>query len=407
MRVLLAAIAMLLFATAAWADADFSVRLEIGNGNYTDCYGDGPVYYWNGYNYTSYPYAYQPTFQLGITSDDWAGYYTTTPATDYYRPRTSRRNPGYQSIIKPMESIIEPMQPLVPSHPADRPGFKIYQPRSQYAPPELYGDYIVDEDGYPVGIRSRPNYVTGPRYNHRGYQRPTVYHYSYGYAPYYTRPVYTAPACPEYGYTGAVVYQQVPAYDPSLRDYQSNAVHADEINVYEGDVYHIQYDQPVAPVAPKPQVQPSQTPAPQQALPSEPGQYAFGKRFYDQVLLETPAGVVRFYLDGEGLYCAPETGPGQEVSPLADAQLGGFAAYMPGEGLVVLFRQGDRIAAAYEAGGGWWVETLPHHIDFSQDVTLGLVGGLPWAVFNAQDGSRYVVSFTGGAWQEIGSGSSG
>jgi hypothetical protein len=88
-----------------------------------------------------------------------------------------------------------------------------------------------------------------------------------------------------------------------------------------------------------------------------------------------------------------------------DGNLGVLAEYEPGVGVSLVFRRGDALCAAYPlASGEWWIEQLPYSIDFTEKVTLGLVGGGAWVVFTGSDSARYVVSFSGHSWREVGKG---
>jgi len=63
------------------------------------------------------------------------------------------------------------------------------------------------------------------------------------------------------------------------------------------------------------------------------------------------------------------------------------------------------LTAAYESVSGWGLEPLPIEVDFSEDLSLGNMGGFPWVVFNDTGGTRYVYSYSSAGWQMVGSGS--
>jgi hypothetical protein len=411
MRTLAAIVILLLIsATAAQADSGFSFRVEVGGGD---------AYY--------HHYGYDDGWYLGDRGY-WGGAYRVPPEEWYYGDSQAynqgyqRNNRGYQSIIKPYRSIIKPYQPLVPSHPADRPGFKLYPPRSIYGPPELYGDYVTDANGYPIATRTTP-YSLGGRRHHRGYygRSPLVYQYSYGYSPYYYgSPYYTAPAYPNYGYyPGGVVYRQLPVYG-SYGSYDSGypgseQVEADEINVYQGDVYHINYAGPQA--APSPTTRPPEPPAgderrertaPPQPEDQQPREQAIGGRFYDRLRLKTEHGTYEFTIDNTNLNFVGPDGSYGKISDGLDPDFGAYAAYLPGDGPQAIYREGDKLYGAYpQEDGSWWPAALPYDVDFNESITVGLVGGAPWVVFNDLGGTRYVVGFAGQTWFEIGSGAAG
>jgi hypothetical protein len=254
-----------------------------------------------------------------------------------------------------------------------------------------------------------------PRRRHR--RSPVVFQYSYGCQPCYrpSRRIYTAPSCYEYGYQSGVVYQQVPLYDSRGLPYRSGYdVSADAITVYEGDVYNIDYSGPSA--APSPVTRPPGPPVSGElygekqetsnTAPQVPQDRAFGARFYDRLRLDTDSGAFMFVIENGSLNHVDEDGSWYEISEACESDFGAYGAYIPGEGLEVIYREGYDIYGAYPLPDGeWWAEWLPYDVDFSEEITVGLVGGHPWVVFNALDGSRYVLSFSGHLWLEVGSGS--
>jgi hypothetical protein len=300
------------------------------------------------------------------------------------------------------------------SSPNDRGGYRAFIPRGLEYPPQYYGDA---QNPAPIQPGRRQHH------NPYGYYQnyPTVIPYSYGYS-YYGNPavVYTAPSCQEYGY-----------YRPQQLEYQPPAV-----NNYDNRVYNNyygyppqgapapaqpQYQPPPAPVpfakptAPQPPAQDfigplppalATPPAPAPGTPSIPAGYSYGLRFYDQTRLSAPDGEFRCVLKDGKLTGSDAAGQGYTISTAADMRFGAFAAYEPVAGFSVIFREGESLLAAYPVGGGeWWLEPLPYKVDFRQDITVGMIGGQPWVVFGALDGRRYVISFGGRQWQEVGSGS--
>ena len=118
--------------------------------------------------------------------------------------------------------------------------------------------------------------------------------------------------------------------------------------------------------------------------------------------LETPDGAYRFVLRNGGLYAGLESGKAQRIADNADVAFDAFAAWIPGDGVCVFYRDGDGIFAAYPTGTTWAKDPLPYIVSFGTDTSIGLVNGLPWAVFNTTDGARYVVQFGGHQWNEVG-----
>lgn len=381
MRTLLLTLGLILAATAASADSDFSLHVDLGSSSSSHYYG--AEWYWGDPALLTEQHYRHGGLHSSLNYGEWDAHYSYGAGPSFSSPRSFPPRQPYQSIITPY-------QPLVDMNRHDRGGYHPDRPHD-----------------YPVTIQPVPYSHAGPRYVPRRHRRgyPAVYQYSYGYYPqYYGRPLYTASSCPEYGY-GGVVYQQLPAYDPSRPQVgERQDVRADEVNVYEGDVYNYYYEgqQPAAQPAPPPVVE---QPPVEPVGPVEAGPQAVGARFYERLRLETPDGVQTFVLEGGRLYAGPETGPWLELSEAADAKLGAFAAWIPGDGVVVIFREGDRLVAAYPSGGDWWTEPLPLEVDFAGKITLGLVGGAVWVVADSRDGSRYVLGFGGGSWYEIGSAS--
>lgn len=299
--------------------------------------------------------------------------------------------------------------------PNDRGGYRAFIPRGLEFPPQYYGDA---QNPQPLQLGRHQHH--NPYGYYQGY--PTVIPYTYGYS-YYGNPavVYTAPTYPEYGY-----YRQ-----PQL-EYQPPVVTNNDNRVYNNNNYYYgsppqsapapavpQYEPPAAPAppaaapsAPQPPSQnfigplPPAAPAPNAGTPNIPAGHSYGVRFYDQTRLSAPDGEFRCSLKDGQLTGSDAAGKGYTISTAADMHFGAFAAYEPGTGFSVIFREGASLLAAYPSGNGeWWIEPLPYNVDFSQDITVGMIGGQPWVVFGATNGRRYVISFGGRQWQEVGSGS--
>jgi hypothetical protein len=248
--------------------------------------------------------------------------------------------------------------------------------------------------GYPSYTYCRPHYAYDPFYGAGDpfYGGPSVSYYVGG------RPVYVfgdsaadidlpGRPVPVYGADGTVYSDPYGNDDAAPADggvpvpvttYNDNRV----TNNYYGA-------EPVAPAAP----------AAAEPLPTR----AFGQRFTDEVRLKTPDGAYRFELRNGGLYAGLESGKPQRLSDHADAAFGAFAAWLPGDGISVFYREGDVIYAAYPDGGKWVRDPLPYIVNFGPDTSMGLVNGEPWTVFNTTDGQRYVVQFKARQWTEVGS----
>jgi hypothetical protein len=149
-------------------------------------------------------------------------------------------------------------------------------------------------------------------------------------------------------------------------------------------------------------VAPAPAPAKQQsAAASDPR--PFGQRFLDKVRLDTRDGAYQFSIRNGALYAGHDSAKAVRLADNVDTEFGAFAAWLPGDGACVFYRQGDGIFAAYPAKDGWAHNPLPYLVRFGPDTSIGLVNGLPWAVFNTTDGQRYVVQFGGHQWNEVGS----
>jgi hypothetical protein len=366
MRVLLSVALLILLVSPAFAKSDVSIEI--------------------GASSRSHHYSY------GVTDWTWGDpiYYGTQYRQGHNGLYVSYHDGDWGARFR-RDSIIG-------THPNDRGGYRAFIPRGQTGV-QYYGDY---RDGrpvhqYPLVRRDSPYYRSG---------YPVVINYSYGYPYYYYNPpvysnvIYTAPSNPQLGY-----YRDYRDY----QDYRHEAPRMDtqpsQPEVYvEGDynVYNY-YSNELAQSQAEPDTatyqQPS-TPPTQQ----EPSARAIGTRFYGQSRLETAEGVYSVVISEGNLFVGPDVGPGQEIAWEVNESFGGYLAYLPGAGIVVIFRQADWITAAYQLPeGGWWLERMPYEINYNETPTIGLVSGVPWVTFNAMDGRRYVVSFTGRNWVEVGS----
>jgi len=413
MRVIILALVFCI-AAPAWADSDVSFHVDLGASESSYSYGvdwywgdaalpGGLRYYQNGltviggdgdwdthyctgrpYHY-SYPYGYAQPMP-----------YTYHPATRGYEPLVT----PYESPVKPYESIVTPYESQIGVPYNDRGGYRVFIPRGRGGEPELYGDYVTG--GYQPGAPTNtPSTSWRHKRYHRGYNygRPVVYQYSMGY------PYYTAPAYPELGYHG---YQ---AYDPRYFDsrvYGQNTpdgpqINADEVNVYEGDVYYYGGTEQPA-MAPQVAAPTQPQPAPPR-VEAEAGPEPMGLRFYNRAILELPDAVWVFQLDNGQLTAGLESGAIDQIASDVHPATGVFAAYVPSDGISLIYRHGSQFIAAYPSPtGDWWLEPLPFVVDFTENHSIGMVGGVPWVAFSAADGTRYVFSFAGGQWAEVGSG---
>jgi hypothetical protein len=294
------------------------------------------------------------------------------------------------------------------AHPNDWPGYRAFIPRGLEGPPQYYG-------APPGGTPTTPYPYWPPRSTPYAYYSgwPVVLNYGYGYAYGQPQVIYTAPSNPQYGYVrpsyGQYAYGQ-PSWceQPAPQVYNDNRVYNYYYGAQQQPAAQPAPVQPLAPPAvPQDFIGPLPPSAPQP--PAAPGAPASGKpygmRFYEQTRVATPEGTYRCALLGGKLTGALENGQPFLISTDAGMQFGAFAAYEPGAGFSVIFREGGSLVAAYPtAGNEWWLEPLPYAVDFNQDVDLGLVGGKVWVVFSALEGTRYVVSFAGRQWWEVGSG---
>ncbi len=421
MRVILIALVFCI-AAPAWADSDASFHVDLGSSS--SHYSYDMDWYWGDTALTGGLCYYQNGLTVIGSDGDWGAYYSSgrpyyyhgypygcAQPVPYANPQARR---GYEPLVTPYESLVTRYESLVTPYESqvtpyesqigvpynDRGGYRVFIPRGRGGQPELYGDYVTG--GYQPGAPTNTPYTSwGHNRYHRGYNygRPVVYQYSLGY------PYYTAPAYPELNYPG---YQ---TYDPRSVDsrmYGQNTpdgpqINANEVNVYEGDVYYYGgTEQPaVAPqVAPPVQSEP----APQQ-IEAEAGLAPMGLRFYNRAILELPEALWTFQLDSGQLTAGLESGAVAQIASDVHPATGVFASYVPSDGISLIFRQGSQFVASYlSPTGDWWLEPLPYVVNFNENNSVGMVGGVPWVAFSAADGTRYVFSFVGGQWAEVGSG---
>ncbi len=380
---LLIVLAGVLLATPVFADTDVTVRVDTGRDRTS--YDYGWDWYWGDPVLGGSLDYSRNGFSIGVGSNDWRG--------------------GFGSYSP------------FGSHPNDRGGYRLFTPRGLEYPPQYYGTPPSANPAPPDWTRPQHRPYTN-RYNY-----PLVIPYTYGYSNYgYPTVLYTAPSYPELDY-----------YRRSRNDYQPPVTNNYDNRTYNNYYYGEPPAAPAPPQAPPPPPQysaPATPPAPPAApepvqkfigpakpaappapaaprdVPVIPEGRSYGIRFYDQTRLSTPTGDVRCTLKDGKLTGADAAGQGYAISTTADMEFGAFAAYEPVTGFSVIFREGDSILAAYPTGGAqWWIEPLPYKVDFGADVSIGMIGGQPWVTFSVADGRRYVVSFGGRAWQEVGSGS--
>jgi len=370
MRTTLILLAMLLLSTPALAESNVSVRVDGGRSSWNSD--------WSWQMYWGDPVLYG---DMAYWNDGQSPYWGDRGGSPAFR--------GDRSFG---------------SHPNDWPGYRLFIPRGLEGPPQYYGAPPGGSPQYGMPHRVAPH-------RRRGY--PVVLHYSYGnpYHPYPTV-LYTAPSYPELGYYGPEYGYFGAAAPTSPWDY-SQPSQPPAVNNYDYRTYNYYYGQapqsppPAAPQAPGAASPPSGQATPPAAPNEAPAvvDRTFGVRFFDQTRLETPQGAFRFKLDEGKLTAGPDVGPQGPVADGVDGNLGVLAEYEPGVGVSLVFRRGDALCAAYPlASGEWWIEQLPYSIDFTEKVTLGLVGGGAWVVFTGSDSARYVVSFSGHSWREVGKG---
>lgn len=407
MRIIMFILGLALLATPAMAETDISVSVDLSDDSYTSTYVPG--WYW-GDPVQLQGIEYQGgNLMIGVTNQDWSARFQTgdtvyQPYAYNYRP-TER----FDSIITPLKPMIEPYTGRS-LHPNDRGGYRVAIPRGLGGQPQLYGDYEYDQYGNPVPA-GRDNFYNNHNYTNRGYtyrNRPVVIHYTYDNYPYYGNRRYPSPYYSERTYLGISTNTTDGYYQQPVDNRQD--IRSDAVNVYHGDVYNY-YNDASAPrdAAPVPAYSTvTQAPAPADIEPAAPSTPAYGTRFYEQTRLETAERTMLFRLDGTRLYAGPDMGPAQEICDSVDPQLGVYAAWSAADGITLLYRDGQRLVATYQVEDGqWWREPLPHAVDFKEKITLGLVGEVPWVVFSSEDGTRYVLTFSGRQWYEIGSGTSG
>jgi len=129
---------------------------------------------------------------------------------------------------------------------------------------------------------------------------------------------------------------------------------------------------------------------------------AFGQRFFDQLNLDTPAGLMTFSISDYTLFVQPQKGPGTAIDSGIDPYFGAFAAWVPNDGVILIFRDlGGLEAASYKPASGWQTSYLDKGVDFRFVSNVSLFGGVPHVAYTGTDGTLYVVAFHNDAWQAI------
>jgi hypothetical protein len=150
---------------------------------------------------------------------------------------------------------------------------------------------------------------------------------------------------------------------------------------------------------------PASPAVPAAAAPEQSNRAAFGQRFQETLKLETPDGAYMFAIRDGAIYAGLATAKPTRLTTEVNTEFGGYSAWLPGSGVCLFYRVGDKFCLAYPADDGRWVhEPLPYSVSFGRDTSIGMVGGSPWLVFSSTDGSRYVVRYSGQGWEEVGSG---
>jgi len=297
----------------------------------------------------------------------------------------------------------------------DRGGFRTFIPRGQQG----RIDYSISS-GYQGGRAGRVGGYSGGSYYRRsgnnGYNNHNYNHYhsnggytilqgqpywdGYGYSYGYSNPTYIYP-----GRSAIVI-------DPNGSDYmQPQGEVYNDNRVYDNDTYDNSqtvnnYGVPPLPQRAEP-LRPQSGPVQPKVDPIGPAQpqiKASGMRFGSKGRITTPEGARVYHIEKGVLYTQLDGGAQVKVAEGADADFGGYAVLQPGLGSAVIFRQGNRFAAAYPTKDGWWVEQLNYNVDFSRRPSFSMMGGEPWVTFTATDGTRWVVKLSGHQWTEVGSG---
>jgi hypothetical protein len=293
----------------------------------------------------------------------------------------------------------------------DRGGYRAFIPRGLQGSQDYYisSGYRGGRPGRTGGYSRGGYYRNGRSNNHNHYGHRNggytilqgqPYWNGYGYSYGYGSPTYIYP-----GRSAIVI-------DPNGSDYmQPQGDVYNDNRVYDNDIYDNSrtvnnYDVPALPKRAeplRPQVGPVQ-PRVDPIVPAQPQIKSSGMRFGSKGRIVTPEGARVYKVEKGVLYTQLEGGSLVKIAEGVDADFGGYAVIQP-IGSAVIFRQGNRFAAAYQTEkDGWWVEQLNYNIDFSRRPSFSMMGGEPWVTFTATDGTRWVVKLSGHQWIEVGSG---
>jgi hypothetical protein len=296
----------------------------------------------------------------------------------------------------------------------DRGGYRTFIPRGQQG-----REYYNMSSGYQGG---RPGRVRGGYNGGSHYRRNNTYNYGYrhrnrgynngGYTILQGQPYWDGYGW-NYGYGNpTTIYpgRSAIVIDPNGSDYmQPRGEVYNDNRVYDNDTYDnsvTNYNYvPELPQRAEP-VRPQVAPLQPKVAPIAPGlqQRATGMRFGAKGRIQTPDGSRIYRIEKGVLYSQVEGGAEAKVAEGVDADFGGYAIMQPTLGSAVIFRQGNKFAAAYPTAKGWWVEQLNYNVDFKLRPTFSMMAGEPWVTFTATDGTRWVVKFSGHQWLEVGSG---
>jgi len=370
MRLLIGLVVLVALATNAYADTDVSLRLRFGDSDYY--YSNDIAWYWGQPVYWGQMQHWSDGFALGYQDGSWDSAFEFDGGVQGYPGVNHGGRMGLPPGVSPEEwyQMRDTGVRVTPQYPTNVLRYAPVCPSPYYYDP--YRPVVCYPNDYYV-------YPAYPRGN------------------YISSQLYTAPDYPELDYR-----RNIPLC-PGLA--ASNAPSTAPATVYNDNRTYNYYGAAPESATPTAVPQPSavqEEPVAAPVTPAEPG--ARGTRFYEHGRLEVGQDVYRFELANGVLSTGPEVGPGITVCTGVDPRQGVYAAYEPGVGLSLIFRQGQALVGAYPiAGGSWWLEPLPYAVDFRQSVTIGIVGGAPWVTFTDQSGSRFIVAFSAHTWQEIGS----